>query len=1304
MITSKRPDESGAGETGLLRTALALLPPLGALVVQLTFWPYIEPFGWFLFYPSVFLSCWIGGRRGGLLATLLSTGLVWFFFIPPRYSFAVENPAHILSMVVFVGMGVVFSFFHHRLRQANRLATEALLGVTSTNDGLEVRVSERTAELAHSNDALRATEALLRTVTDEARVGLVLVSAEHRYLFANAAHNEMLGLGDHDIVGKRVADVLANVYESQIRPRLDRAFAGERVSYKLRRPPLPGTSDERLYAVTYEPRTDASSPPQVVVVIYDITEGKRTEQAVAESQRLLQAVADNSTAIIWVKSVEGRYLLIDGRYQEAFHADRTGIIGKTDYDLFSGDQADAYRAVDQKALASGTATQAEEVVLLDDGAHTFLSMKCPLRDETGKVYALCGISTDITERKQALEALRRSDQQYHLLFDTMPHGSVYRDADGGIISMNPAAERILGQTKDELLGLTSASVEHPTLREDGSPFPGSEHPSMVALYTGRTVQGTVMAIFNPREGAYRWISIDAVPLFREGADKPYQVYTVFEDTTERKRANLELYESEQKLRLFIEHTPAAIVMFDRDMRYLAASRRWIIDYGLAERDIVGRSHYEIFPEIPEHWKAVHRRCLAGATERCDEEPFQRLDGSVSWVRWEALPWRERGGAVGGIIIASEDITARKRAEAALSDSEAKYRTLLESMTDGVFVAQDYRFVFANPALPPMLGYAEDELVGMPFDCIVAPEFLELWTQWFSQRVGDGIEPVRHYELRFVRKGGGTIWVELRASRVSFEGKPAVLGIIRDISERKHAEQALLQERTVLRTLIDALPDVVFTKDAEARYVTCNAAELRNLGAQSEEEVIGKTAFDFYERKFAERYHADDLRVLSGEAVVNQEEPGVDASGSAHWYLTIKVPLRNQAGEVTGLVGISRDITERRRAEESLRRTQKLEALGTLAGGIAHDFNNLLLAITGNARLAMAEIGADSPAQESIAEIGKAGTRAADLVKRILAFSRPEEPQRQVLPLQPIVEEALHLLRSTLPAMIEIKSRVAPGIPPVVADPSQVHQIVMNLVTNAAHAIGTDVGQIEIGLDALTAGADLVQATPDLNEGRYVRLSVSDSGCGMDTATLERIFDPFFTTKRAGEGTGLGLSVVHGIMRSHDGAVNVYSQPGKGTTFRLYFPAAGEIDAAAVGPTTSAAPRGRGERVLYVDDESALVLLATRVLQRLGYQVAGYTEPRQALQAFESNPQDFDVLITDLSMPALSGFDLVRRIRAVRPDIPVVMTSGYVRPEDQETALSIGVQELILKPDTIDALGEVLSRLLRSPRESDQSHV
>lgn len=426
-------------------------------------------------------------------------------------------------------------------------------------------------------------------------------------------------------------------------------------------------------------------------------------------------------------------------------------------------------------------------------------------------------------------------------------------------------------------------------------------------------------------------------------------------------------------------------------------------------------------------------------------------------------------------------------------------------------------------------------------------------------------------------------------------------------------------------------------------------------------------------------------------------------GTTEWVAIKGEIERDAQGRPTRLVGASIDVTARRQAEEALRQSQKLEALGTLAGGIAHDFNNILLAIAGNTRLAMQELAPDHPVQSGLAEIAKATARASDLVNRILTFSRQSECRREIIQLQPAVAEAIELLRATLPAMIEINFNFAEDLPPVRADATQIHQVMINLVTNAAHAIGDgNAGSVTVSLDEVHVpqGAPRVARggmfAPALKAGRYVRLTVSDTGCGMDQATLDRAFDPFFTTKPTGRGTGLGLSVVDGIMRNHDGSVLVSSEPGKGTTFQLYFPAAEAPTAtdsmSLHGETGETQTKGRGRRVMYIDDEEALVYLMTRVLEKSGYRVTGFNDAEKALQALRERPQDFDVVVTDLSMPGMSGFHVARAIKEIRSDIPVVVTSGYVRAEDRQSAKEVGVRELVLKPDTVEELAGVLERV------------
>ena len=366
----------------------------------------------------------------------------------------------------------------------------------------------------------------------------------------------------------------------------------------------------------------------------------------------------------------------------------------------------------------------------------------------------------------------------------------------------------------------------------------------------------------------------------------------------------------------------------------------------------------------------------------------------------------------------------------------------------------------------------------------------------------------------------------------------------------------------------------------------------------------------------------------------------------------------------------------------------MEAIGTLAGGIAHDFNNILTGILMNVDLAKEDLTPGHPARESLGEIALAGRRAADLVGQILTFSRQREQERAPLHVEAVVTEALRLLRASLPSSIEIRSRVARDRAMILADGSRIHQIVMNLGTNAAHAMQPHGGALDVALETVIVNADEAIRRPDLREGRYVRLTITDTGHGMDRATIDRIFEPFFTTKAPGEGTGLGLSVVHGIVRSHDGVIAVTSEPGHGTTFQIHFPVY-EVRTPAFGISAVPRPLGGHQRVLVVDDEPAVARSSARILERFGYGVTFHTDPTEALAAFREHPDAFDLVISDLTMPGLSGLELAREMLALRPGLPVILTSGYVDEDTLASALSLGVRDVLLKPVMANQLADAV---------------
>ena len=538
------------------------------------------------------------------------------------------------------------------------------------------------------------------------------------------------------------------------------------------------------------------------------------------------------------------------------------------------------------------------------------------------------------------------------------------------------------------------------------------------------------------------------------------------------------------------------------------------------------------------------------------------------------------------------------------------------------------------------------------------------------------------------------------SRVKVAEQDFVLVSMFDITERARAEEALRDSEERHRRIVESSSDAILLRSGET-VIYANPAALRLFRATHPRELIGK--------RYLELVHPDD-RVLSAERVKRNVDEHWVASPREHRVLTLDgqtvqvestgVPFHYR-GE-TQIFGVFRDITERQKAdrereklEAQLRQAQKMEAIGTLAGGIAHDFNNILSVIIGNSEILDLTDAVNPSAKDGLNQIMAASQRARLLVKQILAFSRHARQEKLVVNLKPIVKETIDFLRASLPATIQLKHYLDPNAGQILADPTQMQQVLMNLCTNAGHAMEKDGGVLEIQLGNVELGGEDARFDSEAEAGRYLRLTVSDTGHGIDPAILPRIFEPYFTTKEQGKGTGLGLSVVHGIVKSHGGTIKVYSEVGKGTSFKAYFPLAEDM---VVQEAASTRPLPTGtERILFVDDEPGLADLSREMLGHLGYEVDTRTSPIEALEAFRANPQKFDLVITDMTMPNMTGLTLAKKVNEISPGIPVILCTGFSDQANEQRAQALGIRAFLLKPLLMRDLAEAVRKALDGPR-------
>ena len=954
---------------------------------------------------------------------------------------------------------------------------------------------------------------------------------------------------------------------------------------------------------------------------------------------------------------------------------------------------------------------------------------------------------------------------------------------------------------------------------------GYESVALIPVRSGDEVIGLLQ--FNDhRKGLF---TLDRITFFEEmGASIGIAVA--------RQKATKDLRESEDKFRSLAENSYDVIYSLDaetQEYRYISPNFAELLGYTEEDIRLMGGRGKFLTRVMGTNFESLNSKKfgLDSPLSNVFEAWWVSKSGEQRYIldHWRTVTQDGKLLYVNGIL---RDITDKKRAEEELVESRASLNRAQEVAHLGSW---DWKVAGSKLRWSEELYriFGMDPRTELTYDGIV--ERLHPDDRAMNQEFVDRLlskNDIADMEFRIIRPDGIVRNIFQQAIvRRDANGNPVhIFGIMQDITERKHAEEAIIHERILLKTIIDNIPLAVYAKDTECRKVLANSVDLINFN-MPESEVIGHTDRELFPEDVAERTMADDLSVIeNGKRVINREELIINKKGEQRWLLTSKIPWRDKEENIVGLVGIGYDITERKRAEEVLKKSearlrsyfelsgagiaitsptknwvevndylcemfgyskeelyqktwpdlthpddmeldfkyfnqimkgerdgysidkrfvckdeniiwvnlsvhcvrfadgkvdyfiallfditerkqaeedrerlqkrlqqsQKLEAIGTLAGGIAHDFNNILSAIIGYSELSIPETPEGSQIRSDLEKILQAGNRAKGVVNQILTFSRQRDEEKSPLIITPIVKEVMKLLRASLPSTITVKTNIRPGIGSVIADPSQIHQVIMNLCTNAAHAMKKSGGTLTITLDEITTDDTFVTRNPGMATGRYVQLTVSDTGHGMNSDVMERIFEPYFTTKGPGEGSGLGLSIVHGIVDSMKGIVNVYSELGKGSTFKVYLPITDK------GPTSTQKQEdkpytGQG-RILFVDDEPMVVEIGSRILKGLGYEVTEMTSSVEALEHFQKNSATIDLVITDMTMPFIPGDELARDILEIRPGMPVIICTGYSDRLTAEDAKAMGIRHYLGKPLLKSEIAEKVHQVLAKSRE------
>ncbi len=760
---------------------------------------------------------------------------------------------------------------------------------------------------------------------------------------------------------------------------------------------------------------------------------------------------------------------------------------------------------------------------------------------------------------------------------------------------------------------------------------------------------------------------------------------------EQKQVKEKLLEEKHFSQTLLQAAPVLFVAINAKGKTIMINKIMLDTLGYKHDEVIGKNYITTFVPNRDRKKLskVFDKLIRFNEPTLNENYITTKDGKELLIEWHGRSVFNKQGEFNFFFGFGIDITERKKTVNALKKSEVKFRNLYNNAQVGLARTsmRTGKVLTCNDKMAQIFNYENtDEFIN---DYIFSENYVDPKVRELMVNKVKKFQLVNNVEAEFYGKDKSKVWA--RFDTRFYPDKGYMEDVVVDITERRIGENALRESEKRFRDLTEMLPEAVFETNAEMILTYVNKQALSLFGYTKEDFKKKLNCLDMLAPKERERATKNIAKRIHSKEPGKNEYIGLRKDGSTFPVLLHASPIMDQ-GVFKGFRGIIIDINEIKVMEEKIQQAQKMESIGTLAGGIAHDFNNILFPILGYTEMLLQDVPAKSPLQNSLNGIYISALRAKDLVKQILTFSRQERNELKLIRVQQIIKEALKLIRSSISKSIKIKMDIQADCGAIKADPTQIHQIVMNLTTNAYHAMEKTGGQLSVSLKEIKLGKNDV-LNPDMIPGRYACLTITDTGIGMDKELTQKIFDPFFTTKEKGKGTGMGLSVVHGIVISMNGAIQVDSRPGKGTQFDVYLPVKKELLPEKKFIKSAKSIKGGIERVLLVDDDESIIIMEKRVLERLGYKVTSYIDSLEALEAFRDGPDKFDLVITDMDMPNMPGDILSTELIKIRPDISILICTGFSETMSEEKAASLGIKGFLMKPMVMMDLAQKIREVL-----------